>query len=212
MTCPCPDNSPSLCCRGHPFFLTAPLGSTWEQPWLVGMRACHSTTGCKTLKSLNKLDFTLSCSSCRLCTDLYLSSHHTFAWEWLASPPGSFDTEPLLYKYKHPRLHYPCALLPSGLAVPSVPAMIRCFSVAAQPRPAAMQAPEVLGEEVTQIPGSPGTHPHPKTSSGAISALLNTANLAGGRPHLPPASPILLFPSQSAIKSCTQHEQKLSGQ
>lgn len=43
-----------------------------------------------------------------------------------------------------------------------------------------MQAPEVLGEEVTQIPGSPGTHPHPKTFSGAIPALLNTPNLAGG--------------------------------
>lgn len=139
------------------------------------MRA-HSTTGCKTLKSLNKLDFTLSYSPCRLCTNLYLSSHHTFAWEWLASPsPGSFDTEPLFYKYKHPRLHYPCALLPSGLAVPSVPEIrTRCFSVAAQPRPAAMQTPEVLGEEVTQIPG---THPHPQISSGAICALLNRDTL-----------------------------------
>lgn len=102
-------------------FLTVPLGSIWKQSCPLEMRVCHSTMGCKTLKSLNKLDFTLRYSPCRLCTNFYLSSHHTFAWEWLASPPGSFDMEPLLYK--HPHLHYPCAFLSSGLAVPSVPAI-----------------------------------------------------------------------------------------
>lgn len=102
-------------------FLTVPLGSTWKQSWLVEMSVCHSTMGCKTLKSLNKLDFTLSYSPCRPCTNLYPSSHHTFAWEWLASPPGHLIWSPCFINTKHPHLHYPCALLPSGLAAPPPP-------------------------------------------------------------------------------------------
>ena len=71
--------------------LIFPLGSTWK--WVSVLApteqgVCHSTTDCKTEMNLNTLDFPLSFSSCRLCTNLYLSSHHTSAWEWLASPQG----------------------------------------------------------------------------------------------------------------------------
>lgn len=103
--------------------LIVPLGPTWKQSWLVEMRVCHSTTGCKTLKRLNKLHFTLSCSPCRLCTNLYLSSHHTFAWEWLASPRGHLIWNPC---FIHTNTHTFIILVlgfSSGPAVPSVPAI-----------------------------------------------------------------------------------------
>lgn len=78
--------------------------STWKQVLVLayGTRVCHSTTGCKTVMNLNRLDFTLSLSSCRLCTSLYLSSHHTSAWEWLAFPQGHLIWSPcFIYTNTH---------------------------------------------------------------------------------------------------------------
>lgn len=104
-------------------FLTVPLGSAWKQPWLVEMSVCHSTMCCKTLKSLNKLDFTLSYSPCRPCTKLYLSSHHTFAWEWLASPQGHLIWSPCCINTNTHTFIIPVLCFSSGLAVPPVPAI-----------------------------------------------------------------------------------------
>lgn len=96
-----------------PGWLCRSLPGSKLQPQLMEAGACPRARGCKITMRLDRLDLTLSFSSCGLYTSLYLNSHHTSAWEWLAFPSGSFDMEYLLYMYKHPHLHYTSALFSS---------------------------------------------------------------------------------------------------
>lgn len=69
--------------------------------------------------NLNRLDFTLSFSSFRLCTNLDLSSHHTSAWEWLAFPQGHLIPSPcFIYTNTHTFIIL-LLYFPPGLAVHS---------------------------------------------------------------------------------------------
>lgn len=77
-----------------PWWLCWGVPGSRSQSWFMEAGACHSPAGCRIVKNLNRLDLTLSFSSCRLYTSLYLSSHHTSAWEWLAFPQGHLIWSP----------------------------------------------------------------------------------------------------------------------
>lgn len=128
--------------------------------------------------NLNRRDFTLSFSSCRLCTKLYLSSHHTSAWEWLAFPQGHLIRSPcfiytnthafiILLLYFAPRL-----ALHSALAVRTRQKVLQHDCMTPEQcklQSWAMQTP-VMSKEVTQ---PPVTRASPWAFSWAICMLLN---------------------------------------
>lgn len=97
------------------------LPGSRSQSWLAEPRLPQHYTGCRTAMNWSGLDFPLSFSARRLCTNLYLSSHHTSAWEWLAFPQGHSIWSPC---FTHTNTHAFIILLlyfPPRLAVHPVP-------------------------------------------------------------------------------------------
>lgn len=177
-----------------PWWLRRGVPGSRSQSWFTEAGACHSPAGCRIEKNLNRLDLTLSFSSCRLYTSLYLSSHHTSAWEWLAFPQGHLIWSPCfictnthtfitLQLYFPPRLAVLSVLmirrrqkvLQVGLYDPDLE---QCKS-----QPAAEVRTEQLGNEDTQ-PGSAAVHPYAELLS-ALCTLLNRDTAAWtGSPYL----------------------------
>lgn len=151
-----------------------PPGSAWKQVPLLADRAGslpQHYRHCKTAMNWSGLDFPLSCSACRLCTNLYLSSHHTSAWEWLAFPQGHSIWSPC---FTHTDTHAFIILLlyfPPRLAVHPVPAIRRgrrCFSLSVQFRLGAMQNLVISRGDGQQTHPAPWQHTPPYHSSTSL--------------------------------------------
>lgn len=118
------------------------LPGSKSQSQLIEAGACPRARGCKVAMHLDRLDLTLSSFSCRLYTSLYLNSHHTSAWEWLAFPSGHFirSTSSICtntHAFIIPQLYFPPRLAVLSALVGRQSR--RCFSTTTQFKPGAMR-------------------------------------------------------------------------